>query len=49
LKTPAVPYSKLVEVGPRTVDVTLSLDGETYSREIPVFATSVTRPPGRHL
>jgi hypothetical protein len=40
LSTSPVSLSQLVDAGPRSVDVTLSLDGETFERTLPVFAKS---------
>jgi hypothetical protein len=39
VETPAASLSALVEVAPRSVAVTLSLDGDPFSREVPVFAS----------
>ena len=40
-ETPAVPLSELADVAPRSVDATVSLDGDAFSRTVPVFAERV--------
>ena len=38
IDTPPVTLPELVEVTPRAVDATVSLDGDSYSRTVPVYA-----------
>lgn len=38
VKTPEVPLARLADVSPRSVDVTVSLEGDAFSRSVPVFA-----------
>lgn len=38
IDTPSVSFSELAEHTPRSVDVTVTLEGDSYSRSIPVFA-----------
>lgn len=42
ISTPAVPFSDLVESAPRSADVTVSLEGDSFSRVVPVFADTGT-------
>jgi len=44
-RTPRVTLSELAEAAPRSGNATVSLDGETFSREVPVFAE--LRAPAR--
>lgn len=37
ISEPAISKSELIDVAPRTVRVTISLDGREYSRAVPVF------------
>lgn len=41
-RTPAVPFAKLAEAAPRVAHVTVDLEGDAYSRTVPVFVDSVT-------
>lgn len=41
IHTPSVTLPDLVEVTPRAVDATVSLDGDSYSRTVPVYAEYV--------
>lgn len=41
VRTPSVELSRLVEVAPRSVEATVSLAGDSYSRTVPVFAEHV--------
>lgn len=43
INTPSVEFTNLVDAAPRSVDSTVSLEGDEYSRTVPVFARSVTR------
>ena len=45
VSTPTVPLARLADVAPRSVDVTVSLEGDTFSRTIPVFAEHVAISP----
>lgn len=38
VETPEAPVGRLADAAPRSVDATVSLDGETFSRAVPVFA-----------
>jgi hypothetical protein len=40
--TPAIPVRRLAARAPRAVDATVTLDGDTVSREVPVFAAHRT-------
>jgi hypothetical protein len=40
VETPAASLSALVGAAPRSVAVTVSLDGDPFSREVPVFASA---------
>ncbi|PSP75755.1 hypothetical protein BRC81_14400 [Halobacteriales archaeon QS_1_68_20] len=40
--TPAVPLARLADVAPRSVDVSVSMAGDEFSRTVPVFARSET-------
>jgi hypothetical protein len=42
MSTPAVEFPALVDEAPRSADVTISLDGDTFSRSVPVYAEAVT-------
>lgn len=37
--TPTVAYSSLIDAAPRSVDVTLTMEGDTFSRSVPVFVS----------
>lgn len=41
VRTPSVLLSQLADVAPRSADVTLSLEGDSYSRTVPVFAKHI--------
>lgn len=41
VRTPAVSLARLVQTAPRSVEATVSLEGDTFSRTVPVF--------GRHV
>lgn len=41
--TPTVPFERLVATAPRAVDTTVTLESDTFSRTVPVFARSVVR------
>jgi hypothetical protein len=41
VSTPTVSLSRLADVAPRSVEATVSLDGDEYSRTVPVFAEHV--------
>lgn len=38
ISTPTVPLPRLADVAPRSVDVTISIEGDAFSRTVPVFA-----------
>lgn len=40
--TPEIPLAKLADVAPRSVEVTVTLSGDTFSRSVPVFAEHQT-------
>lgn len=41
ISTPTVPLSRLADVAPRSANVTVSLEGDTSSQTVPVFANHV--------
>ena len=45
VSTSTVPLARLADVAPRSVDVTVSLEGDTFSRIVPVFAEHVAISP----
>jgi hypothetical protein len=43
INTPTIEFNQLAEAAPRSVDTTVSLKGDEYTRIVPVYARSVTR------
>lgn len=43
INTPTIEFANLVDAAPRSVDTTVSLKDDEYSRTVPVYARSVTR------
>lgn len=41
VNTPTVPLARLADVAPRSVNATVSIKGDTFSRTVPVFAEHV--------
>lgn len=41
VSTPTVPLARLVDIAPRSAEVTVSLKGDPFSRSVPVFAEHV--------
>lgn len=39
VRTPPVPLARLADVAPRTANSTVSIEGDTFSRAVPVFAS----------
>lgn len=42
VRTPAIPLARIADVAPHSAAVTVSLDGDTFSRSVPVFARHTT-------
>jgi hypothetical protein len=46
VSTPVVSLSRVADAAPRSVETTVSLDGDEFSRTVPVFAEHVETGAG---